>query len=175
MERKRTLTFGLLAIAVVVALALVGVAYALWSETLTINGEVTTGNVSISIGAVSDNDNGWDPGYTKDVGDCWVTGDSNEPAQATIHVSNGYPSYSCTATITVKNDGTVPVNLHDIHFTANPPAWLTVTLPSFTDVQVDPNQTYDISITLHVEQTADENASGSFTAQTLAHQWNEEP
>ena len=47
MLTKKSLPVGTLFIILVIALALMGVGYALWSETLTISGTVNTGEVDV--------------------------------------------------------------------------------------------------------------------------------
>lgn len=171
MERKRTLTFGLLAIAVVVALALVGVAYAWWSETLTINGTVQTGVVNVEFRNASDDDNGIDPGYDKNVADCTesVSEDGNS---MTIAITNGYPSYTCTVSYAFSNPGTIPVKLQSVTGNIPPELGVTQTGPGVGD-QLDAGQSVTATIAIHVEQGAAQNANYSLTKSFEWVQWNQ--
>ena len=47
MKRKKALPIGTIFMILVIALAFLGVGYALWSETLTISGTVSTGEVDV--------------------------------------------------------------------------------------------------------------------------------
>jgi hypothetical protein len=171
MNGKRTLPFGLLTIAVVLALALMGVAYALWSETLTISGSVATGEVDVAFQNASDNDNGIDPGYDKDVADCTVAvaPDGNS---MTITITNGYPSYTCTVSYEFLNDGSIPVKLQSV--TENIPDELTVTQTGpGVGYQLDAGDHVTATIAIHVDQEAAELANYSLSKSFLWVQWNE--
>lgn len=171
MNSKRSLPFGLLTIAVVLALALMGVAYALWSETLDIDGTVHTGEVDVAFQNASDDDNGIDPGYDKDVANCTVNvaGDGNS---MDITINNGYPSYTCTVTYEVFNSGTIPVKLQS--FSGVVPSELEITQSGLSvGGQIDAGQAVTATIAIHVEQEAAEGATYTFTKDFLFVQWNE--
>lgn len=173
MNGKRTLPFGLLTIAVVLALALMGVAYALWSETLEIDGTVHTGEVNVAFQNASDNDNGIDPNYDKDVADCEVALGANGDSM-TITITNGYPSYTCTVTYEFFNDGTIPVILNTVTEESDPELTITQTGPS-EGFQLDAGEHVTATIAIHVEQEAEELSDYSFSKSFWWVQWNEYP
>ncbi|MEM2536220.1 MAG: hypothetical protein QW435_04400, partial [Candidatus Hadarchaeales archaeon] len=92
--------------ALIVALAMTGVAFAHWTDTLYINGTVNTGKLDVSIENVIcwDNENvGKDySGIT-----CGVEGDTLK-----ITVTNAYPCIGYYCEFKVKNEGTIPVHLY---------------------------------------------------------------
>jgi hypothetical protein len=90
------------ALILVIALASLGVAYGLWTDTLHIGGNVSLGTLDVNFvsgGAVPEVD-------PYNIGTCTVTyGDD----VATITITGAYPGYQCTPTLTVKNDGSIAV------------------------------------------------------------------
>mgnify|MGYP005858980515 CR=1 FL=1 len=171
MNGKRTLPFGLLTIAVVLALALMGIAYAWWDETLTINGTVQTGEVDVAFQNASDDDEGTDPGYDKDVADCEVEV-AEDGNSMTITIRNGYPSYTCTVSYEFFNAGTIPVKLYSI--TETIPDELTVdqTGPG-VGYQLDAGHSVTATLAIHVDQEAEENTDYSLSKSFEWVQWNE--
>ena len=128
---------GTLCLALVLALGTLGVGYAMWSETLTIDGTVYTGTVDVEFSQYS-NDEGpdgyaggdvysgifdpkvpgtWDPSdqtwggdiELKNVGstDC----DLETANTLTVTVNNGYPCYFGSVLFDIHNVGTVPVKV----------------------------------------------------------------
>lgn len=99
--------FGVLFVAMLVALGLVGATYAYWEDSLSISGSVSTGNLDVqfSNGSPSDNEG------TYDVGDvsCEITGAKT----AKITVTNAYPGYVATCTFTIENTGTIPAKISE--------------------------------------------------------------
>ena len=125
---------GLLSLALVLALGTLGVAYAMWSDTLLIEGEVNTGELSVMFDSQYDNDaltlddpkeaGSWNVSGEKPV---WTgeryskhvasTTSTYEEKAARIIVTNGYPCYWGSVIWDVHNDGTIPVKLHSITLT----------------------------------------------------------
>jgi len=127
--------FGILCLALVIALGALGVGYASWTDTVYINGTVSTGNLDLCIqetgafapfsadacGSGHLDANGLystcdpilfsdlQPAELKDVA-CtditWVDCDT-----LSVTVTNGYPYYAASADFTVCNVGTVPVKI----------------------------------------------------------------
>jgi hypothetical protein len=128
--------------ALVLALGTLGVAYAHWSQTLTINEVVNTGKLEVGIRDAGTNDpgpalnepNGMvhpdtsangtnDPGYGKNVAAAysdndgtWLFNKDNEDYydSVTETIVNAYPSYSATITLVFANNGTVPVKAEEV-------------------------------------------------------------
>lgn len=94
---------GLIALIVILSLGIIGVGYALWSQTLHINGTVTAATFDVNFAST-----GTDP--TAPVG----TGGA---ASATIVagktvnivIANAYPQWTGVWTLTVTNNGSIPV------------------------------------------------------------------
>lgn len=117
---------GLICLALVVALGSLGAAYALWSETLTIGGQVEAGEVEVIftsepippydvIPTTNDPSNldpaafGRDPPRRdKNVGDSSL---GVMPKSIILGAHNTYPSYRTTGWAPIKNIGTIPVKI----------------------------------------------------------------
>lgn len=99
---------GLLTLALVVTLGMMGVAYAKWSDTVTINGTVNTGTIS----AVQS------PGscYTDPTGGFINWSTSNE-----VTITNPDDDYVYYAEFSIYNDSTVPVKVQCITVSSLPP------------------------------------------------------
>ena len=99
-----------LVLALAVAVMLMGAGYAYWTETLTIDGSLSTGKIHYYIDNVQCE--------TPDYAECTVTPESfdNKPQSVEFSVSNMYPGAEATATITVANESTIPTKLEDFRF-----------------------------------------------------------
>jgi len=106
MIHKNPVRFGVLFMSLIVALATVGVASALWSKELGFNGNVATGSVDVEIDHTVTADNEAPPVA---IGDCAVTPTVDGHTQ--FDLSNAYPGYECWATFDVVNTGSIPVTL----------------------------------------------------------------
>lgn len=117
-RKKRGPRLGLLAGLMVLGLASLGIANGLWSETLHINGTVTTGEVDAKwSGAICREFHPWPfdlntslPGEVEDkeVGSTTVAADPNNDQILNFTITNGYPSYSVDCEIEFVNSGSVP-------------------------------------------------------------------
>jgi hypothetical protein len=170
MSRK---SLGLIALVLIIALASLGIAQGLWSETLNINGTVQTGTVNVELsmsGWTEDNEPA-----NKDTATCTgALSDNNNTL--TITISNAYPNYICyVKNMDVHNVGTIPVHVHQPVFTA--PAELTVELENCyaQDVQLHTNDAAYCNWKITVLQSAAQGSSYTFTGTIFAHQYNEEP
>lgn len=128
--------FGILCLALVIALGSLGVGYALWSDSVTISGTVTTNTVSIGFTEFTcqemhqelpwNDDNPFYQGEYegKDVASCVCDYDGGsyytDPATdlsgykvGTVTVTNGYPCYWCFTTFVITNLGTTPVIMQE--------------------------------------------------------------
>jgi hypothetical protein len=169
---------GVITLALVLALGVLGVGYALWDKTLYIDGTVNTGEVNMEILSVASDDVGIDPGKDKDVGSTTVIIDPLDNQRAIVTVTNGYPCYHNYIHFTVHNNGTVPVKLNAINITAPPE--ITVDAWDGIGEQIDPGPpgpltNKDNTIYIHVEQEAAELATYTFTVEFWYVQWNEYP
>jgi hypothetical protein len=169
--KKRFLSAGILFMVLVGMLAAIGTGYALWSKTLNIEGTVNTGTVDADFDSASASDTGTDPGYDKDVASCTVSGVNSQTL--TITIDNGYPSYTCDVDFTVTNTGTVPVKVHSFD-TSGVPSQLDVTLTGLPiGTQIDAGLEAPGDVHIHVNQTADQGATYTFSASIQLNQWNE--
>jgi hypothetical protein len=125
MQNKKIIAIPLI---IVIALATVGFAYALLSQTLTINGTLTTGELDWEFvrGYSGGNDNGLDynaswyptPGIErldKDIGNTTVTekdsdGDGDLDALE-VNMTNVYPWYAVHVAFRVHCSGTIPIKI----------------------------------------------------------------
>ena len=179
MQKKK---FMLLSTSLILALMLVGFAYAHWSKTITINGSVDTGIVDLIILRAQDSDDGIDPGYNKDVADTTVQIDPQDPERLIVTITKAYPSYHVYIDVTVKNIGTVPVKLKSLNTTA--PPCIYVEAGDGIGEQIDPYSWWDgvtqpppwrkdYTIYIHVLQCAMVNTTYTFTIELEYWNWNE--
>jgi hypothetical protein len=103
--RKKTLPIGILVMLLVVLLAAVGISYGLWTDTLTADAHVTTGNMDVrwaSLGtSASASGTGGD-------GSCSIGLDSSNDHNLIVTLSQIQPGFRCDFTAGVYNEGTVP-------------------------------------------------------------------
>lgn len=181
---------GLLLMALVVALAAIGVASALWSKTLTVDGSVSTGTVDMTLvyGGSYENET-YVENNLKDVASCtagWVGDNSDE---LVVRVENGYPSFECWAEFEIMNTGTIPIHIYQPDLTINAgPDELTVelldapyTLPDNVvvdacyadDTQLHAGDVAYCAMYIHVEQGAMQDHTYTFTGTIEGRQYNE--
>lgn len=197
MFAKKSLPVGTLFIILAIALAFLGVGYALWSETLTIEGTVQTGEVDVEFSEYEpvecvDTPAGQcqeEPEEKDDAATCMVEwqgpDDDSEGDEGAdlleVTVTGMYPSYHCKVSFDVTSIGSVPVHVKLPVPTDDIPAW----------VATDFEECYEDSVQLHQGESTDpctidihftnaqapEENSGPYTFgwTILAHQWNEEP
>jgi hypothetical protein len=198
MFRRRAMPISALIMILILALATLGIGYGLWSKTLIIEGTVNTGKVDAEFSYNEVDEGVWRPFNQnnqdddeeyegKDVAECTmeVAGD-----KLTITITKGYPSFHCWAEFDVHNTGTIPIKLHLPEFKDVPP-WLTLNLddssipygcyhdtyfnPVGVHPQLHPSDRVFCVIFMHIEQSAPQDATATFTGSIFAHQWNEEP
>jgi len=162
---------GIVFLVLVLALATLGIGYAMWDKTLDIVGTVDTGEVDAEFTTATCAE---DPeAEDKDVGSCSVDGAGTQ--MLTITVDNGYPCYGCTVDYTITNTGTIPVKVQSMDITN--PNTDAVTVRWTPDLavgdQIEPGGSAAGDIYIHVLQDAAELASYSFSAEILLVQWNE--
>jgi hypothetical protein len=180
-------------VALLLVLASLGVAYGLWSQTLTIHGTVHTGEVDAVWSSCECIDRGLDPSLLpsppipKDVGSTTCTIDAQNPHVLHLAVENGYPSYWNSCEVHIRNAGTIPVNISGyrvvpINFTrasaygaGDGELW--VRYWDGQGVQMDPCPDESCeqasSLQFHVEQAARENFLYEFEILVCVAQWNE--
>lgn len=105
-----------LAMVLLVALASIGIASALWSEQLTVDGSVATGDLDAGWTFASCQDF-----EAKDVGNVWVPeadvlGDIAGLDTISFMVDNAYPEYRADCQLEYTYTGTVPAHVEEITF-----------------------------------------------------------
>ncbi|MEW6650835.1 MAG: hypothetical protein AB1453_11685, partial [Chloroflexota bacterium] len=122
---NKRLPFGVFAILLVVLLAGVGVAYGLWSESLTIDGTVHTGEVDVGLSkpiafewVEVNGKHQLEPKGKDPYAECAAVATSTDPSDGnetiTVTVTGAYPSYHCAVKFDVTNLGSVPVRISQI-------------------------------------------------------------
>lgn len=110
----------MLSLVLVLALVVIGVGYGYWSETLDVNGTVSTGNVSMqwTTGTQFCYEYHLSGGMTgsKLMGEpaganaaSYSLGDDDGDNLLTLTLSNAYPGYGVHCDLPFKNDGTLPI------------------------------------------------------------------
>jgi hypothetical protein len=185
-------------IMLLIALATTGVAYGLWSKTLTIEGTVNTGEVDARwevMGTGCFEFYPWPQGGNfgevlgKDVGDwdIWVDAEDNQVLHFEIY--NGYPSYAVDCELHFRVMGTIPVFVRGTRIVPGQNLTncilsgvnektlacdqLTVILIDNLGTQLHPGDGAASSLIVHVEQPADENTIYEFDVGICMAQWNE--
>jgi hypothetical protein len=121
---------GLICLALILAMGSLGVGYAMWSDTITINGSVDTASLKLGISKAWYGEP-WGEYLDKDVGDvfCYQAGAvlctvlygqdvTDVTERAEFIISNAYPGYRPSIWIDVANCGTIPVHITNIVVTA---------------------------------------------------------
>ncbi|MFH1382484.1 MAG: hypothetical protein ABIH70_06265 [Chloroflexota bacterium] len=156
----------LICLAMVLALGLLGVGYARWQDELFLQGEVGTGNIGLAwsqgIPSAPDDVKGVSQYY------CAIVGDT-----LYIYISNAYPCVTYIFPIDVHGTGSVPVHIGPwTNVTSNLPGG-TLTLPDWCSNQVHEGGQVDGEVTVHLDNTAEQNATYTFSATLTYAQYNE--
>ena len=169
---------GLICLTLVMALGIMGVGYALWSEDLLITGTVATGDIGAvwSVEAYGDNETA-----EKNVSDCVATGAGTDTL--VVAITGAYPCIGYYVDWNIEGTGSVP-----IHFTApvfdmsNMPAGATFTFTEmdgtpivWSTVQLHDGDILLGKLTVHLDNTAEELTNYSFSATLTYGQYNEFP
>ena len=165
----------------------IGVASAMWMETLRVNTYVHTGEVKVAWVDWTCSDTGPDPqsgdpyhnSEGKNVAECIVEpevyDEEGNVVKVNITLVNAYPGYAPEVTLKVKNIGTIPVKLLNYATTGVDTTALSVDLTIPEDTQIHPDGTLDLGIKIAVEQGAEEHTMYTFEVEYTFAQWNEVP
>ncbi|WP_027717940.1 hypothetical protein [Desulfovirgula thermocuniculi] len=161
------------ALLLVLAFALMGAAFAAWTETLNINGSVATGNLDVAFSSATSNDPQGtnDPDQNYDVGVTTAT-ISDDQNTLTITAANTYPGYTATVTYKVKNTGSIPVKLTGVTVN-NSHSQITVSATQPNNAIIPVGGEWEGTITHTVNDNAAENATYTYTATVNAVQFNQ--
>jgi len=168
----------------VLAIIVLGAALAMWSETLTVNVSVSTGEVKVKFSDWYCSDTGADPqapGFSntegKNVASCYISVEEGEDnaVKLLVTISNAYPGYSVDVGLVIDNIGSIPVKLYDYDISGVNTTALSVSLdvPEDTQIEPDGSSTYILHIT--VLQDAEEKSTYTFEVTLTFAQWNEVP
>jgi hypothetical protein len=165
-------------LALILSLALVGVGYGVWANTLAIQGTVQTGDFNAKFTAASTNDppGTIDPGKHKDVGSCtaklvedgcWC----GKTGKVKVVVSNAYPSYECEVDVTIEKGGCLPECIK--YVVIDSPPELTVEDLSHLGGTVLNHSGDKVKgkFRVHVEQSAQQDATYQFTVSMTTGLW----
>ena len=164
MKGKLTAIFA----TVIIALVIVGFAYGAWSETLTIEGNVTTGELDVEFKNISCS--------CSEEMTCTATGvdtdGDGDYDEIVVTVSNGYPDGCCDVTFDVHNCGTIPAKIKGIGITGDTvQVASTLTGLSVGDI-IDVDGSKSCTLTLTVTSSANEVSTYSITVTIDAVQFN---
>jgi predicted ribosomally synthesized peptide with SipW-like signal peptide len=180
----------------VIALALLGVGYALWSETLTITGTVQTGEVDVEFSQYPAEEcidiqgvlTCPEPPEKAAAANCTVAWSNtatdpndNGANLLEVTVTGMYPSYHCKVGFDVTSTGNVPVHVWLPEPAGDIPAWVATNFENCYDDGVQLHQgesTGKCTVDIHfTNDTAPEENSGPYTFgwTILATQFNEDP
>lgn len=175
-----------LMVLMLLALGTVGVGYGLWSEVLTIEGTVETGNVDAEwsfVGCFDIED--------KDVGTIAGFIDPNDATVVHFEIGNAYPSYTADCEVEYTYIGSVPAHVEAIHFipgdftgcvvdqSLNTGSFIascdqaTVTWANGLCTQLHQGDFLGSSLRVHVEQEAAQNTTYNFGVEVQLNQFNE--
>ncbi|MGB9662125.1 MAG: hypothetical protein ACPL5F_08930 [Moorellaceae bacterium] len=163
-----------ISLALVLALALMGAAFAAWTETINVNGSVATGNYDVTFSSSSTNDEGTtvDPGLDKNVGQSVATLGADSKS-ITVTASNAYPGYNAIVTYKIKNTGTIPLKVNNAVIT-NTNAQITVTNEVDPAGQIiDPGQEFEAQVKHVVNDSAAETSTYTYSVAVNTVQWNQ--
>ncbi|RLE90237.1 MAG: hypothetical protein DRN04_15390 [Thermoprotei archaeon] len=185
-----------------VMLASMGIAFAMWSETLRINVTVDTGEVDVIWGKYWSNDTIEKPEVSLDVTKVYITeeayDDEGDLIKLNVTIDNAYPGYKVGIYGMVNNTGSIPVKLlsatlkyNDVETSLTLCQWVDLDLDGDGDLdlnvhlelaedgedgtQIDPGATDTYELVIHVKQGANETATYGFEVEFVFAQWNEVP
>lgn len=184
MSRKSLPVVGITMI-LVIALATMGLAYGLWSETLTIDGTVYTGEVDLGFSGPKVWEwvdvNGkpqLEPPVKDQYAECTAKAYDYDPNSdglegITIEVKGAYPSYHCAIWFDVTNLGSIPV--HVSHPKGTAPSWVKVKACYPDPYQLHPGKSVWAWILIHFtnQDGVNENDKYTFHFDIEGLQWNE--
>lgn len=169
--RKTALPIGILFMVLAVLLAAIGISYGYWTDTLYIDGTLTTGHLNV---------------YWSDwegAPNCTLSR-ASDGNTLNLSVQNAYPGFSCTVTAQVRNGSTMNVNvvpgdLQKLNDTA-------VNMDDDLDVDwndcdeaallnMAPGDTAECSATISVLEGLEsyQDATATYRLPLVAHQFNE--
>jgi len=156
----------------IIGLAAMGASYACWSETLTVSGSVTTGNVDAEMSAgISGDDEGKD-----EVSSISCRVDPDNSKNLIVTVTNAYPSVNYYQEFDIHSTGSVPLIICGCTIDRGDlPACATLEISDLSGIQLHECEEAWGEIWLHLDNCAEENAEYTFGATCKVVQYNEYP
>lgn len=157
----------------VVCLVIAAFGIARWYETLTISGTVNTGTVDAVLSA----DECWDTEPAeKNVSS--ISCDLSEDGKTlNVKVVNAYPCVDYYCKFNVENTGSIPIKVWTMNIdrgTLPEGATLAISGPEIP-YQLEPQEAGYWTLHLHLDNTAEEGQTYTFSVSIDAGQWNEGP
>lgn len=162
-----------LVLALVVALTVLGVTAAGWTQPMDVAGDVTMGELDarFCIWAMGDNESDYYPCCEPGVTDIVAVGSGHEIV-ATI--TNAYPSITYYVDFDIANIGSIPVHLGKWEVVGgNLPACSTVSITNLCCNCLDPNEDATARLTVHMCDDAAELATYWFRLRLVVNQCNQ--
>jgi hypothetical protein len=157
---------GLLALALVLALGSLGVGFALWSETLYIEGTVATGELDADWIVTGY----WEEGDDKD-----VTWQEVEVVGKTLYVTvyNAYPNIWYYVTFDIYNSGTIPLHVCGFNVSGSWGPGVYLCYCGASPLQVHPGESTGSCIAIYLDNDAAQGSTHTFTFEYVNVQYNE--
>ena len=165
-----------LVLALVVAVMMMGAGYAAWTETVTINNNVCTGELDVDLAAgtvavFSDTAGAVEPAGITRTAEAVLDAGDTENNTATVTVDNLYPGAFVTISVPISNVGTIPAKLDAITNTFAS-TWATLSAPTApADIAVGGSGSIVYELT--VGDTAPENGNLTFDVVANYKQFNQ--
>jgi hypothetical protein len=158
---------GILALAVVLALGSLGIGFALWSETLYIEGTVATGELDADLTIIDY----WEDGDVKDV--AWAEA---SVVGKTLYwtVYNAYPNVFYWLVFDIHNSGTIPMHVCGFNYdmsNVGPGVILYYCGPS--PLQVHPGESVTSCVVVELTNDVAQGSTHTFTFEYVNVQYNE--
>ena len=154
-----------LSLVLVLCLVVVGVAYAQWTERLSVEGSVYTGNIDTvwTRGPCIDNEGTLDVAFVE----CSF---SEDRKTMYIDITNAYPGYEATCNPRLHNQGSVPVRIDTV--VCSDPG-ITVSGDAFTlNTVIEPGQEKDGLVIVRIGDTVEQSHTYNFGVRVNTVQWN---
>lgn len=169
---------GMIGTLLLVALLVLGVGFARWSDTLTIGGRVNTGSLKAEFDEVGS----WDSEPEgKDYSSIECVVDEDDPSVLHVTITNGYPSIDYYNAFDIVNSGTIPLHVDAVTVNrGNLPQGATVEVTKnptgdLVSSQLHPNKRLPGVIKVHLGSDTAMNGTYTFSATLAVGQWNIRP
>jgi hypothetical protein len=172
-KKMKKMKISVLFLAAILALSATSISYSLWSETIVIEGNVTMGKVDVEW--VIDN---YFDDEIEGKDESFVTAEIIND-ELVITVTNAYPCITYTVLFGIHSLGTVPVHFTPFEFTWDNtnPNWVTLTPGEEHDAieltQLHQDDYWYGILTIHLDNTAAQGTTYTFSVDTQAYQYNE--